>query len=124
MDFRLTSEQEALRKKKRRISRRNMSSRWRRAGRKAQFPHENVKRMADLGFLGLPIPKEYGGRRYGLCLLCSGGGRDRKDLRVYGDHHIREHIVGRRSDSRYGTDEQKKNFFRIWLREERSARSV
>ena len=39
------------------------------------------------------------GRRYGLCLLCSGGGRDRKDLRVYGDHHIREHIVGRRSDS-------------------------
>ncbi len=37
MDFRLTSEQEALRKKKR-ISRRNMSSRWRQAGRKGAVP--------------------------------------------------------------------------------------
>lgn len=61
MDFRLTSEQEALRKKAADFAKEYVEPVAAELDEKAQFPFENVKRMADLGFLGLPIPKEYEG---------------------------------------------------------------
>ena len=61
MDFRLTSEQEALRKKAADFAKEYVEPVASELDQNAQFTHENVKRMADLGFLGLPIPKEYEG---------------------------------------------------------------
>ena len=61
MDFRLTSEQEALRKKAADFAKEYVEPVAAELDVNAQFPHENVKRMAELGFLGLPIPKEYEG---------------------------------------------------------------
>ena len=61
MDFRLTSEQEAIRKKAADFAKEYVEPVAAELDEKAEFPFENVKRMADLGFLGLPIPKEYEG---------------------------------------------------------------
>ncbi len=61
MDFRLTKEQEALRKKAEEFAKQYVEPVAAELDANSQFPHENVKRMADLGFLGLPIPKEYEG---------------------------------------------------------------
>lgn len=61
MDFRLTSEQEALRKKAEAFAKEFVEPVAAELDEKAQYPAENVKRMADLGFLGLPVPKEYEG---------------------------------------------------------------
>ena len=38
-----------------------------------KFPEENVKKMAKLGFFGIPVPKEYGGQgadvlTYAMCI--------------------------------------------------------
>ena len=72
MDFRLTSEQEALRKKAADFAKEYVEPVAAELDVNAQFPHENVKRMAELGFLGLPIPKEYEGG----CLLYTSDAAD------------------------------------------------
>ena len=61
MDFRLTSEQEAIRKKAADFAKEYVEPVAAEFDEKAEFPHENVKRMGELGFLGLPFPKEYEG---------------------------------------------------------------
>ncbi len=61
MDFRLTSEQEAIRKKAADFAKEYVEPVAAELDEKAEFPHENVKRMGELGFLGLPFPKEYEG---------------------------------------------------------------
>ncbi len=123
MDFRLTSEQEALRKSGgfREEYVEPVASGW---TKRRSSLMRTVKRMADLGFLGLPIPKEY-----------EGGGTDYVSYALVVEEIAKicasTAIIISANTSlaggpilRYGTDEQKKNFFRIWLREERSARSV
>ena len=61
MDFRLTSEQEAIRKKAADFAKEYVEPVAAELDEKAEFPHENVRRMAEMGFLGLPFPKEYEG---------------------------------------------------------------
>ena len=124
MDFRLTSEQEALRKKAADFAKEYVEPVASELDEKAQFPHENVKRMADLGFLGLPIPKVY-----------EGGGTDyvsyalvveeiAKIWRLRRSSYPRTHRWQEVRFSGTAQMSRRKNFFRIWLREERSARSV
>jgi butyryl-CoA dehydrogenase len=62
MDCRFTSEQEAIRKKAADFADEFVVPVAAENDEKALFPHENVKRMAKLGFLGLPFPKEYEGQ--------------------------------------------------------------
>ena len=38
--------------------------------RTEEFPMENVKKMAELGLLGIPFPEEYGGAGLLLCAVC------------------------------------------------------
>ena len=110
MDFRLTSEQEALRKKAADFAKEYVEPVASELDEKAQFPHENVKRMADLGFLGLPIPKEY-----------EGGGTDYVSYALVVEEIAKicasTAIIISANTSlaggpilRYGTDEQKKKF--------------
>jgi butyryl-CoA dehydrogenase len=61
MDFRLTPEQEALRDRARRFARdelRPMAAKW---DEEERFPAPMLRRAAELGFLGLTVPLEYGG---------------------------------------------------------------
>ena len=106
MDFRLTSEQEALRKKAADFAKEYVEPVASELDEKAQ----NVKRMADLGFLGLPIPKEY-----------EGGGTDYVSYALVVEEIAKicasTAIIISANTSlaggpilRYGTDEQKKKF--------------
>ena len=62
MDFRLTEEQKAYRDKAAAFADEFVVPVAAENDKNAKFPHDNVKRMAELGFLGLPFPKEYGGQ--------------------------------------------------------------
>jgi alkylation response protein AidB-like acyl-CoA dehydrogenase len=61
MDFKLTAEQEALRRRARDLA--DGTFRERAAGWDAteQYPWDNVKDLVRAGFMGLTIPREYGG---------------------------------------------------------------
>lgn len=62
MDLRFTKEQEAYRDKAAAFADEFVEPVAAEYDKEAKFPHENVKRMADLGFLGMVIPKEYEGQ--------------------------------------------------------------
>src|SRR5215207_6081319 len=61
MDFRLTPEQEALRDRARQFAReelRPMAPKW---DEEERFPEPMLRRATELGFVGLTVPREYGG---------------------------------------------------------------
>ena len=60
MDFDLSDEQKAIHALPRVRARRGRAAR-RRDRREAAFPYDLVKKMAELGLMGLPFPEEYGG---------------------------------------------------------------
>lgn len=45
------------------------------------FPKETVEKMAKYGFLGIPVPKEYGGQGCDPAYLCHVRGRTGKGMR-------------------------------------------
>jgi len=61
MDFRLTREQEFVRKTVREFAACEVEPIAAEIDKEHRFPAENVRKMGDLGFMGIPIPKEYGG---------------------------------------------------------------
>jgi len=60
MDFTLTKEQRELKEKAKRLARefKERASYW---DETEEYPHENVKKLVEAGFMGMTIPKEYGG---------------------------------------------------------------
>lgn len=61
MDFELTDEQRLIRETVRRFAEQELAPAAAERDRAGRFPRELVNRMAAMGFLGGPIPKEYGG---------------------------------------------------------------
>lgn len=62
MDFELTPEQQLLRDSVRRFVRAECpDALFRRMDEEAYYPHELYARLAELGFLGIPLPEQYGG---------------------------------------------------------------
>ena len=61
MELELNEEQEMIRKMARDFAQNELSSVAAELDEKAEPPLANLKKMADLGFLGLAIPEEYGG---------------------------------------------------------------
>ena len=61
MDFLLTEEQKLIRDTVRDFAQNEIAPRAREMDEKGEFPWEIVHEMAELGFMGLPIPEEYGG---------------------------------------------------------------
>lgn len=61
MDFRLTPEQEALRAQARELADRVFATRAARWDEREEYPWENVKDLVAAGFMGMTVPREYGG---------------------------------------------------------------
>ena len=61
MDLLLKEEHHQVRETARRFSNEVVAPRARDLDENEEFPHDIVKKMAELGFLGLPFPEKYGG---------------------------------------------------------------
>jgi len=66
MDFKLTPEQEMIRDMVRDFTEKNIKPIAALYDEEKQFPHQNLKRMAELGLMGMNIPVEYGGAEVGV----------------------------------------------------------
>jgi short-chain 2-methylacyl-CoA dehydrogenase len=61
MDFELTEEQKAIQSLCRDFAREEVAPRAEEYDAQAEFPYDLVRKMADLGLMGLPFPEEWGG---------------------------------------------------------------
>ena len=61
MSFKLTEEQEMLVKTARDLAQKEFKQKAAHWDQTETYPHENVKRLVDLGLIGMTIPPEYGG---------------------------------------------------------------
>ena len=61
MNFDLTDEQRAIQNLARDFAQNEVKPRAEEMDRDEAFPYDLVKKMAELGFMGLPFPEEYGG---------------------------------------------------------------
>jgi len=66
MDFRLTPEQEMIRDMVRDFTEKNVKPVAAQMDEEKQFPYQNLKRMAELGLMGMNIPVEFGGSEVGV----------------------------------------------------------
>jgi alkylation response protein AidB-like acyl-CoA dehydrogenase len=69
MDFRLTPEQEMARDMARGFTEKNIKPVAGKYDEEEQFPYDNLKRMAELGLMGMNIPVEFGGSEVGVVAL-------------------------------------------------------
>lgn len=70
MDFDLTAEQKMLKSMLRDFVSRELEPVAARIDRTAQFPAEEIRKMAGLGLFGLTIPEKYGGSGKAMVDLC------------------------------------------------------
>lgn len=61
MDFNLSDEQVMIRNLAREFAETEIAPRAEHFDKNKEFPYEIVSKLADLGFLGLPVPEKYGG---------------------------------------------------------------
>ena len=66
MDFKLTPEQEMIRDMVRDFTEKNIKPVAAEYDEEKQFPYQNLKRMAELGLMGMNIPVEFGGSEVGV----------------------------------------------------------
>ena len=66
MDFNLTTEQEMIRDMVRDFAEKNIKPIAAQYDEEKRFPFENLKKMAQLGLMGMNIPVEYGGSEVGV----------------------------------------------------------
>lgn len=66
MDFALTEEQETIRREARALASAFDDAYWRRCDAEHRFPWEFYQAFADAGWLGIAMPKEYGGAGLGI----------------------------------------------------------
>jgi len=69
MDFRLTPEQEMVRDMARGFTEKNIKPVAGKYDEEKQFPYDNLKRMAELGLMGINIPVDFGGSEVGVVAL-------------------------------------------------------
>src|ERR671935_2299070 len=62
MDFELTPEQQALRSKARELADSVFAERASRWDEREEYPWDNVKDLVAASFMGMTIPREFGGR--------------------------------------------------------------
>src|SRR3989304_10253733 len=90
MDFEFSREHQALRKLVREFAEEEIKPIVKRADRESKPPMDVVKKAAEIGLLGAPIPREYGGLgagETGYCILMEELGRvDTSFATIIGAH--------------------------------------
>src|ERR671929_1083190 len=61
MNFDLNDEQQMIRNLAREFAENEIAPRAEHYDKQKEFPYDVIAQMAELGFLGLPVPEEYGG---------------------------------------------------------------
>ena len=70
MDFKLTREQQDIRKAAREFAEGEFPEIAQTCDREEKYPRDLVKKAAELGFIGLNLPEKYGGSGYGYLEKC------------------------------------------------------
>jgi alkylation response protein AidB-like acyl-CoA dehydrogenase len=110
MDFRLTTEQELIRKTAREFVEREVVPYAREWDRDEEMDRGIVAKLAEVGFLGTALPEDYGGMgldTVSYCLVTEELGR--ADSSVRGIVSVQNGLVGK-TIARWGTDEQKQEW--------------
>ena len=73
MDFTLSKEHEMARQLFKEFAEKEVKPLAQEVDEEERFPRETVEKMAKYGFLGIPVPKEYGGQgcdalTYAMCV--------------------------------------------------------
>jgi butyryl-CoA dehydrogenase len=66
MDFKLTPEQEMIRNMAKDFTEKHIKPIASRYDEESTFPYQNLKKMAELGLMGMNVPAEYGGSEVGV----------------------------------------------------------
>jgi butyryl-CoA dehydrogenase len=109
MDFSFTTEQEMLRKAITDFAKKELAPRAAQLDESGEFPRDIIKKIADLGLIGIVIPSEYGGSMMGHLarMICV------EELsRVYASMglFLQASPLGLWAILHFGTEEQKKKY--------------
>src|SRR5918995_7012571 len=110
MDFELTAEQELVRETARAFCAAEIAPHVREWDRTEEMDRGIVAKLADIGFLGGPLPEEYGGSGFdslSYCLVVEELGR--ADSSVRGIVSVNVGLVGKTVE-KWGSDEQKQEW--------------
>ena len=72
MDFMLSEKQKMLQAMVKDFARKEVEPRWQEMEEKRRIPDDMLKKLANLGLLGMTVPAEYNGTRHGR--LCAPAG--------------------------------------------------
>ncbi|MCS1352349.1 acyl-CoA dehydrogenase [Mechercharimyces sp. CAU 1602] len=110
MELRLTEEQRMMQKMVRDFARTEITPYLQEMDEEDQFPHEVIKKMGDIGLMGIPISEEWGGSGadfFSYILAIEEISKVSATVGVILSVHT---SVGTYPILRYGTEDQKKNY--------------
>ena len=110
MDFELTEEQEMIRRMVRDFAEKEIVPIAGEMDEKGEFPWEIIRKMAPLGFLGLPIPEEYGGAgvdNIGFAIAMEEIARASGSIAITLDAHV---SLACEAILQFGSEEQKRKY--------------
>lgn len=110
MDFALSDEQQMIRNMCHEFAEEEIKPRAEEMDRTAEFPYELVRKMGELGLLGLPFPEEYGGAGadfLAYCVALEEIGRGDASVAITMEAHT---SLGATPFYLFGTDDQKERY--------------
>lgn len=108
MDFELTEEQALIKETAKRFIKKELPREWvRKCDDEEHYPIEPYRKLADLGFLGLPFEKKYGGSAGNILDIVILLEEISKGMTALGGAYIQSVAFGGLSIDDYGSEEQK-----------------
>ena len=110
MDFTFTEEQIMLRETVKKFTEKEIKPRAREIDEKGKIPRELIDQIAELGFLGISIPEEYGGSGFGemgYCIMQDEISRGCASTATFIGAHL---SIGTTGIYLFGTEEQKQKY--------------